>query len=80
MTEPLSPAPDSPTPAPEQPKKKPAAKRAEYVVFEPTGEVDTWRIIDNVSAKNPDDAIEIAVAAKPEDEQKGTYVAVASAR
>ncbi|HEY8723465.1 MAG TPA: hypothetical protein VIL92_06350 [Gaiellaceae bacterium] len=63
------------------PQKKPAEPRtAEYVVFTQAGDKDTWKTIDTVSAKNPDDAIEIAVAKLAENLQAGKYVAVAKAR
>lgn len=63
----------------------PAAKKAEtrtspYLVLTKAGDKDSWTTLDTVTAKNPNDAIEQAVAKLSEELQAGVYVAVAIKR
>lgn len=78
MTEPTAVMnPPQTTPPPAAPKKT-AGRTSPYLVLAKAA--DKWKTLDTVTAKNPDDAIELAVGKLPEDQQAGVYVAIATRR
>lgn len=80
MTEPtavMNPPHTTPPPAAQ---KKTAARTSPYLVLTKAGDKDSWKTVDTVTAKNPDDAIELAVGKLSEELQAGVYVAIATKR
>lgn len=69
-------------PVVETAKKKTETRTSPYLVLTRASGHDSksWKVVDTVTAKNPDDAIELAVAKLAEDTQAGVYVAVATKR